>query len=35
LLSAPKLPQPKQWNGHGAISRSSPKMDREPALGRH
>jgi hypothetical protein len=33
LLSEP--PQLRQWKGPGAISRSSPKMDREPALGRH
>jgi hypothetical protein len=31
LLSKP--PQPKQWNGPGAISRSLPEMDREPAPG--
>ena len=33
LLSKP--PQPKQWNGPGAISRSSPEMDCETALGQH
>jgi hypothetical protein len=33
LLAAP--PQPKLWNGHAATSWSSPKMDREPALGDH
>jgi hypothetical protein len=27
-----KSPQPKPWNGPAAISRSSPEMDREPAL---
>jgi hypothetical protein len=31
----PKSQQPKQWNEPGAISRSSPEMDREPALGQH
>ena len=31
----PQSPQPKQWNEPGAISRSSPEMDREPALGQH
>jgi hypothetical protein len=31
LLSKP--PQPKQWNGPGAISRSLSEMDREPAPG--
>ncbi len=33
LLS--KSPQPKQWNGPGATSRSSPGMDHEPVLGEH
>ncbi len=32
-LAAPKSPQPKQWNAHGAISRSLPKMHHEPAVG--
>jgi hypothetical protein len=33
LLS--KSPQPEQWNGPGATSRSSPEVDREPVLGQH
>jgi hypothetical protein len=33
LLSARKSPQPKHRNGHGAISRYSPEMNCEPALG--
>jgi hypothetical protein len=33
VRKALKSPQPKQWNEPGAISRSSPEMDREPALG--
>ncbi len=33
LLS--KSTQPKQWNGHRSISRSSPEMNREPAPGQH
>jgi hypothetical protein len=35
LRSAPKPPQPRQWNGHSAISRPPPEMDGEPALSQH
>ena len=33
LLAKPT--QPKQWNGLGAISRSSAEIDRDPGLGQH
>jgi hypothetical protein len=35
VRKALKSPRPRQWNGRGPISRSSPEMDREPALGQH